>query len=84
MWTKLNPGERQCGTTALDAYPQGDITGHATTAALPLGQFDLDQDNAYTACLWAKGWVQQQLGLPRGPVCLIAWDMDAGTVLQSR
>ena len=29
-------------------------------AALASGQFDLDQDNAYTACLRAKGWELQE------------------------
>jgi hypothetical protein len=29
----------------------------AMQAALTSGQFDLDQDNAYIACLRGKGWV---------------------------
>jgi hypothetical protein len=31
----------------------------ATHAALTSGQTDLDQDNAYSACLRAKGWELQ-------------------------
>jgi hypothetical protein len=32
----------------------------AAQAALTSGQFDLDQDNAYTTCLRAKGWRLQE------------------------
>ena len=32
----------------------------AAQATLTSGQFDLDQDNAYTACPRAKGWTLQE------------------------
>ena len=32
----------------------------AAQAAVSSGLFDLDQDNAYTACLRAKGWTLQE------------------------
>jgi len=32
----------------------------AAQAAVSSGQFDLDQDNAYAACMRAKGWTLQE------------------------
>ena len=32
----------------------------AAQAALSSGQFDLDQDNAYSACMRGKGWELEQ------------------------
>ena len=56
-----------CASWTNPAKPSSAFTDDAVTckaeaaqAAMSSGQFDLDQDNAYSACLRVKGWTLRE------------------------
>ena len=58
----------------------------AEQAAVASGQFDLDQDNASTACMRRKGWRLQERRSPRlaRMVCVWCWQRGAACVMGRR